>query len=140
MMRTANSKSAASANTPTRKRMLCSFIARPSGTVPRQFFESFLRLSLDKLADACVGTLGQPCWRAVKEDLAFARLQAGERMEHDDALGYFPDGLHVVGNDDTGYRVLVARLQDQLVDHITHNRIKARSRFVVKHDFGIDGQ
>ena len=35
---------------------------------------------------------------------------------------------------------LLARLQDQLVDHVTHDRIETGRRFVIKHDLRVQGQ
>jgi hypothetical protein len=45
-----------------------------------------------------------------------------------------------VGDDHTRHRVELLRLQDQLVDDITHDRVEAGRRFVVEHHLGVEYQ
>ena len=48
--------------------------------------------------------------------------------------------VHVVRHDDAGHRVLLARPQDQLVDHVAHDRVQPGGRLVVEHQLGVQGQ
>src|SRR5262249_9602051 len=81
------------------------------------------------------GAALQVLGRAVVDDLGLARRQAGEGIEHHDPVGDLGDGLHVVRDDDAGGLLGPLGLEDQLVDHVAHDRVQAGGRLVVEHDF-----
>ena len=108
--------------------------------IHKKFSIPFACFAFDKLAHAYVGTALQFLGSAIKQDLAFTRFEPAERVEHHDPVGNLLDGPHIMGHNDARHRASPARLEDQLIDHITHDRIEPRGRFVVKHDFGVDGQ
>ena len=76
----------------------------------------------------------------VVEDLRLAGGEPGQRVEHDHAVGDLGDGLHVVGHDDAGGLLGPLRLEDQLVDHVAHDRVEPGGRLVVEHDLGVERQ
>ncbi len=78
--------------------------------------------------------------RAVKDDLRLVRLQPRERIEHDDPVRHFAGRVHVVRDHDAGHRIARSGAQDQLVDHVAHDRVEAGGGLVVEHHFGIHGQ
>src|SRR5579885_1595311 len=146
VMSTASSSSPASTNTPMRKRNACSFMGgppqahglRPVGfaalrPVPRQLAQAVARLALDELAHARVGAARQLVGRAVEDHLRLARLEARQRVEHHHAVGH-------LRHHHAGHRVTPPRLQDQLVDDVSHDRVEAGGRLVVEHDLGVEGQ
>lgn len=62
--------------------------------------------------------------RAVEPDLTF--------MQHHHAVGDFERAAHVVGHHDTGNAQFSLQLEDQFIDHIGADRIKAGGRLVVQ--------
>src|SRR5262249_6704093 len=133
----ASSTSVSSTNSPIRKRIPCSVMgpsslksSRPQAAFRSrpgagQLVEALAGLALDELAHARVGAALQLGRGAVEDHLRLARPQAGQRVEHHNAVGHLGHRLHVVGDDEAGDRVPPPRLQDQLVDHVRHDRIEA---------------
>ena len=69
-----------------------------------------------------VGPLGRsirrPVRRAVVDHLGFARLQAGERVEHDHPLGHLVDRPHLVRHHH--HRHAVSGKLAHHVEHVAH--------------------
>ena len=114
---------------------------RPYHEAACQLQQPIPRLALDELAHARVGAAAavrRACRRrAPGSRPATSRRQ---RVEHDHAVGHLVDRLHLVRHHDAGHRPLLPRLQDQLVDHIGHDRIEPGGRLVVEHHLGVEGQ
>ena len=64
--------------------------------------------------------------RAVVEDLRLVGRQPRERIEHHHAVGHLLRRPHVVRHHDARDRMLLPRAEDQLVDHVAHDRVQAR--------------
>ena len=61
----------------------------------------------------------------------------GQRVKHDHPVGHLRDGLHVVGHDDSGRLLRLLGLEDQLVDHVAHDRVEPGGGLVVEHDLRV---
>src|SRR5262249_4953809 len=102
--------------------------------------EPFAGFAADELADPRVRGGLQALRRAVVDDLRFLRPQPCQRVEHHHPGGDLGDSLHVVGHDHPGRLLGPLGLEDQLVDHVAHDRVETGGRLVVEHDFRADGQ
>ena len=66
--------------------------------------------------------------------------QPRERIEHHHAVGHLLRRAHVVRHDDARHRMVLPRAEDQLVDHVAHDRVQPGGRLVVEHDLRLQGQ
>ena len=69
-------------------------------------------------------------------DLRLAGIQPGQGHEHDNTIGHFSRSGHVVSDHDTRHRMLATGTHNQLIDHVTHDRIQPRRWFIVEHQIG----
>jgi hypothetical protein len=60
-------------------------------------------------------------------------------LQHHNAVGHLVCAGHVVRDDHTGHVKVALQPQDQLVDNVSAYGIQPRSRLVVQHHFGIQG-
>src|SRR5438445_2619967 len=140
MISTASRIIAVRTKTPMRKRMPCSFTNASSLCVAAQLNKALSGFAFDKLADAHILAAFQLRRRAFKENLRLVRPKPGQRVQHDDAVGYLLCSLHVVRHDDAGHRALAARLHNQFIDHVAHDRVEPRGGLIIEHDLRLDGQ
>ena len=69
-----------------------------------------------------------------------SRFQPRQRIEHHHAVGHLLRRAHVVRHHDAGDRMMLARAEDQLVDHVAHDRVEPGGGLVVEHDLGLHRQ
>ena len=69
--------------------------------------------------------------RTCPDNLAF--------VDHGDAVGYFPGAGHVMGNRQGAGTQFLNTINNQVVDDVTHDRIKAGGGFVKENDFWSSG-
>jgi hypothetical protein len=96
--------------------------------------------TLDELPDPWVGGSVEVGHAAVEHDLRLARLQPEGGVEHDHAVGDLAGGVHVVRDDHAGDAGPPPHFEDQLVDHVGHDRIEAGGRLVVEHEQRVEGE
>ena len=87
-----------------------------------------------------VGGLLDAIGRAVVEDLRLVGPQPRQGIKHHHAVGHLLRRAHVVGHHHAGDRVLAARAEDQLVDHVAHDRVQPGRGLVVEDDLRLQGQ
>ena len=77
---------------------------------------------------------------AIKKNLRLALFKPRKRVQHDDAIGYFPGGTHIVSDNDTGDRIMGSSSDDESVNNVAHYWVETCCRFVIKYDFGFHCQ
>ena len=98
---------------------------------PHLHLDRPLGAAVDELVDIGVAGMVDLGGRAVPDDAAL--------VQHRDAVGDLARADHVVGDRDRGGAELAHAFDDQLVDHVGHDRVEPGGRLVEEDDLGLGG-
>src|SRR6056297_2293588 len=97
--------------------------ALSGGQILGHFVQSFSRLAADKLPNSTIlGMLQLARW-SLEQYLGHLGLQSASRVEHQNAIGDFSRGSHIVRDDETRHRVAASGVENQFIDNVAHDRI-----------------